>query len=114
MKRLALIFLFFVAIGTVIFWSDNALDLPSGVDAADQSQQMWPEKMWPKIWDRTIYSTDLLIPMLDMRGGDVRIPNAAGWFYEGYEAFHRFVGWVLIVSLIAWITAVAKGDRSDR
>jgi thiosulfate reductase cytochrome b subunit len=58
-----------------------------------------------------VYSADLLIPVLDLRAGDVRIPNAN---LSLYEAFHQFAGWVLIALLIAWITAVAKGDRSDR
>jgi hypothetical protein len=103
MKRLLYIFAFFVVAGTLFFWSEDALTKPDGTELSAQSQQMWPKWL-----DRMVYSLDLLIPVLDLRGGDVRIPDDTRW---NYEVLHIFVGWLLVALLIAWITAIAKGGR---
>jgi hypothetical protein len=119
MYRLLILFLFFVAVGTAIFWSDRALMLPSDTKTPLESQQM----AW-KPMDRAVYSVDLLLPVLDLRTGDVRMPNYAlekgprwaetmhlrwGEILKWYEVFHIFVGWLLVGLLLAWITAKARG-----
>jgi hypothetical protein len=101
MKRLLYIFVVFVVAGTLFFWSNNTLTVPSRVETSAESQQMQPK--WV---DRMVYSLDLLIPVLDLRGGDIRIPNDTR-----YEVLHIFIGWLLVALLIAWITAIAKGGR---
>jgi hypothetical protein len=103
MHRLLLMTLLFVAAGTIVFWSANALTLPPGVEGSVQSQQGWPKPI-----DRIVYSIDLLIPVIDLRARDVRIADSARWFYE---VVHIFAGWLLVALLIAWITSVARGDR---
>ena len=105
MKRLLYIFVIFVVAGTIFFWSDDALTVPSGTEPSVKPQQM---QMGPKWLDRPVYSLDLLMPLLDLRGGDVRIPNDTRW---SYEVLHLFVGWLLVALLVAWITAIAKGGR---
>jgi hypothetical protein len=110
MWRLVVICLCLVAMGTVVYWSDNALVPPHGVHTPIPSPDTW----YIKGLDRTVYSGDLLLPALNLRAGDIRIPNPDGWFYETYEAIHQLFGYVLLVLVIAWLTAVAKGDRRDR
>ena len=58
--------------------------------------------------DRIVYSVELLIPVIDMRPGDSRIVAPHLW---GYEVVHIFVGWLLVALLIAWVTAIARGNR---
>jgi hypothetical protein len=112
MYRLLLAFLFFVTLGTIFFWSQATLTLPPGAEEATKKatkEAALSEQASPKWADRIVYSADLLIPVLDLRAGDTRIvTNSAMWFYEVVQIF---VGWLLIALLIAWITAVAKGDR---
>jgi hypothetical protein len=108
MHRLLLAFLFFVTLGTIVFWSQTTLTLPPGTKEITE-KAILSEQAWPKLADRIVYSADLLIPVLDLRAGDTRIvTNSVTWFYEVVQIF---VGWLLIALLIAWITAVAKGDR---
>jgi len=104
MFRLLLIFLFFVALGTMVLWSDEALKLPPA-EAGGNIQQ---EQGWPKPVDRIVYSIDLLIPGVDLRAGDSRIVAPQLWVYE---VVHIFVGWLLVALLIAWVTAIARGSR---
>jgi len=103
MFRLLLIFLFFVALGTIVLWSDEALKKLPGGTANIQAQQGWPKPI-----DRIVYSVDLLIPVIDLRAGDSRIVAPHLWFYE---VVHIFVGWLLVALLIAWVTAIARGNR---
>ena len=103
MHRLLVTFLVFVTAGTIAFWSQQTLVLPPAgkITAGDQQG-------WPVFLDRIVYSVDLLIPVLDLRAGDTRIVDSALWFYE---VVHIFAGWLLVALLIAWITAIAKGNR---
>src|SRR5918994_1092773 len=103
MYRLLLTFAVLVAFGTAVLWSDRALTpLPEAARSVQEQQGS------PKLVDRMVYSVDLLIPVLDLRAGDARIVDSVRWLYE---VFLIFAGWLLIALLIAWITAVAKGDR---
>jgi hypothetical protein len=120
MHRLLLIFLFFAVLGTVVFSSENALTLPPGTKGSPETQEIGQ-----RVVDRAIYSVDLLLPLLDLRTGDIRIPDYAwedtrNWeelmkYWEevmkSYEVVHIFIGWLLIGLLLAWITAVARGGR---
>jgi hypothetical protein len=112
MHRLLLAFLFFVTLGTIFFWSQATLTLPPGAEEATKKatkEAIISQQGAPKLVDRMVYSADLLIPVLDLRAGDTRIAeNSVMWFYEVVQIF---AGWLLIALLIAWITAVAKGDR---
>jgi hypothetical protein len=120
MYRLLILFLVFVAVGTVIFWPDKALVVPPGATPSIKKQQI----SW-KPADRVAYSVDLLLPVLDLRTGDARIPNYTwkrvpqwaeiiglrrGEILKYYEVFHIFAGWLLIGLLLAWITAKARGS----
>ena len=120
MHRLLLIFLIFAVLGTVVFSSEGALTLPPGTTGELETQQIGP-----RVVDRAIYSVDLLLPLLDLRTGDGRIPNydwegTQNWeevmkhweeVMKSYEVVHIFIGWLLIGLLLAWITAVARGGR---
>jgi len=91
----------------IVFWSQATLTQPPGTKHTEKVMLL--EQASPKWADRIVYSADLLIPVLDLRAGDTRIAaNSVMWFYEVVQIF---IGWLLIALLIAWITAVAKGDR---
>ena len=92
-------------VGTLIFWSHGAL-IAASPDTKGPLEVPPNENYVGKLFERSIYSLDLLIPALDLRYEAMWIPSH--WLAIAYATIHSIFGWVLAALLIAWLTGVIK------
>jgi hypothetical protein len=104
-----------VALGAVLFWPDDALvvtpdkadkEMPTPADNSNFSQ---------KLFDRSVYSLDLLIPVLDLRYGLMWVSNPDNpqlWHIvrEFYWTLHQLLGWALVAVILAWLAGIIKTE----
>jgi hypothetical protein len=91
--------------GTLMFWSHGALSPAS--PEVDRPLEVPPDRNYvEKLFQRSIYSLDLLIPALNLRYEAMWIPDRL--YALGYATIHSILGWILAALLIAWLSGVIK------
>jgi len=97
------ILILFIA-GTVFFWSEGTLERVPGT----KYEQPHEVPLAQKVFERSVYSLDLLIPALNLRYEAMWVPDSGwlpGWMYA---TAHSIVGWIVIALFISWLTGVIK------
>jgi len=131
--------LIIILTGALVFWHDNALVLspdkaaksaPVPADGSTAQSTAVPDdgstaksmpvpadssNFWQKALERSAYSLDLLVPVLDLRYGTMWIPNPSEsqpWrgLREFYAIAHSVIGWALIAVILAWLAGIIKTE----
>jgi hypothetical protein len=97
----------FVILGTALFWADDALRVDPSKH--EYSAPVQNSHIGQKLFERTTYSLDLFVPVLDLRYGRMWMVNPPLW-REVYAAIHAVAGWVLVAVVLAWLTGIIKTD----
>jgi hypothetical protein len=91
-------------LGTVVFWSHGSLEPVAGTEY----EPPYDAPLTQKMFERSIYSLDLLVPALNLRYEAMWVP-ATGWVLGWlYATVHSILGWILIALLVTWLTGVIK------
>jgi hypothetical protein len=97
-RRLLLIAISMVILGTLFFLSDNTLKLAS--DSANSTS-------WEQGWlYRAAYSLDLFLPLVNLHIDEKWTPN--GPLLQAYSVFHAMVGWLIVPLLIAALAGIIR------
>jgi hypothetical protein len=96
--------LLFIA-GTIMFWPTEALS-PTSPETKGPAEIPPNSNFAAKVFERSVYSLDLLIPALDLRYEAMWMPSQLHSL--AYAIVHSILGWVLIALLLAWLTGVIK------
>jgi hypothetical protein len=111
----------FLIAGTVVFWSDNALEStasappsepaetevgegPSSFSATNEGQS--PTDLKRKLFDRAAYSLDLFLPVVNLHIDEKWEPQGLG--REVYALVHSMVGWLLVPLLVASLAGIVR------
>jgi hypothetical protein len=127
--RLLYPILFFIFLGVLIFWdndaikakednanrikaatlemrSDQGTNSEQGTSAPQSANLKSPQNDWDKIFNRIFYSVDLFVPVIKLDLTDKWVPASPG--REKYAVIHRIAGWFLIPLLVASWSGIVR------
>jgi hypothetical protein len=103
--RLLLPISFFIILGTVVFWPEDAL-LPVTPATTNTYEGQNLDVLVRHFFDRFAFSTARFLPIIDLYIADKWEPN--GLWREAYVFLHSLVGWILVPLLITSLAGIVK------
>ena len=76
------------------------------ISPLETSPHQRDESFAARLFDRVLYSTDLLIPVVRLQAGETRHPTT--YWRKVYAATHRLAGWLLVPLLVASLSGIIK------
>lgn len=118
--RLFLFILAFIALGTYVFWGENALsdtaqisgssqpDVALQISTQSNQQQQQLEEFWPHLFERASYSLDLFLPVVNLHIDENWRPSSTR--LELYAVGHGMIGWGLVPLLLTSLTGIIRRE----
>jgi hypothetical protein len=100
--------LFFLLVGTGVFWSSDVLIRVDAGTSAHAEEEQGMGTVMQHLLDRASYSLDLFLPLVNLHIAEDWTPKGA--WRTLYALVHQMVGWILVPLLLASLSGIIRRE----